>query len=309
MLRSSGSDSCEEFWVAGGYSDLVLPPEDAFWEAYGCGCITREYKYRCNFIIKCMHTAAPIPTEHPTPLTTTNTDIPTSSPTNDPTPAPTAEPTDNPTSVPTHEPSFEPTTSNPTQSPLEYECTPLELQPCGNTTGRVLLFDRDTNQDQITSNYYETKLYTEQKGYNFVANENMIIQEAGMTFINLASYQTIRVRLFDSSSLIYESDSQYGNGMTETTGSPRGDYYKFKNMNVQLIANQAYTLVFVIHCPATKTNRAEYPLCAPHFELYSINHLVTDTLNVYAYGEDYIPSTASDLYAPFVQVCYSLGML
>merc|ERR1719245_1486478 len=102
-----------------------------------------------------MHTAAPIPTENPVVMPTT--EVPTSAPTGDPTP------------VPTSSPSFQPTTNRPTQSPLEYECTALDLQPCGNTTGRVLSFNRDTNQEQITSNYYETKLYTEQKGYNFVA--------------------------------------------------------------------------------------------------------------------------------------------
>jgi len=309
MIRSSGSDSCDEFWVIGGYSDSVLPPKDAFWEAYECGCISREYKYRCNFRIKCMHTAAPIPTEYPTPPPTTNTDVPSSSPTDDPTPAPSADPSENPTSVPTFHPSLQPSTDNPTQSPLEYECTPLDLQPCGNTAGRVIRFDRDTNQSQITSNYYETKLYTEQKGYSFIPNENMIIFEAGMAFINLANYQTISVRLFESSSLIYESDSLPGNGMTEMAGSPRGDYYMFKNMSLQLIANQSYTLAFVIHCPATMDSRAEYPLCAPNFELYSINDLATDTLNLYAYGEEYIPPIKSDFYAPFVQVCYSLGML
>jgi len=235
--------------------------------------------------------------------------MPSRYPTVDPTPGPTTDPTENPTPVPTFDPSFQPTTKNPTQSPLEYECTPLDFQPCGNIAGRVVRFDRDTNPTQITSNYYETKLYTEQKGYSFVATENMIIYEAGMAFINLAYYQTISVRVFESSSLMYESDSIPGNGRTEMAGSPRGDYYQIKNMNVQLIANQTYTLVFVIRCPATKTNRAEYPLCAPNFEPYSINDLATDTLNLYAYGEDYMPPTSSDLYAPFVRVCYSLGML
>jgi len=310
MIRSLESDSCDEFWVVGGYSDLVLPPEDVFWEAYACGCISREYKYKCNFRIRCMHTMAPIPTEHPTYFpTAVATDDPTSSPTSHPTSVPTTTPTTDPTSTPTQTPTSQPTTASPTQSPLE--CTQLDLQPCENANTQAVLFtDREKNQDQITSNYYETMLYTEQKGYSFVAVEDMVLHEAGMAFINLATYQTISIRLFESSSLIYESDySLSGNGMTGTSGSPRGDYYKFQNMSVQLSANQAYTVVFVIHCPATKTSRAEYPLCAPNLEHYSIGGFATDTVNVYAYGEDYNMPTTSDFYAPFVRVCYSVGTL
>jgi hypothetical protein len=314
MIRSHNSDICEEFWVVGGYNDLVIPPTDVFWEAYNCGCISREYKYKCNFRIRCMQTKAPIPTENPTSLPTpmpVDTGIPTSSPTSDPSPTPTADPTPNPTVAPTNAPSFKPTTGTPTQSPLEYECVTLELQPCGNTTGRTLVFtERESNQSQITANYYETKLYTEQKGYSFVAAKDMVMYEAGMAFVNLASYQSVTVRVFDSTSLIYESDySLSGNGMTMTTGSPRGDYYTFKNMDVQLLADQKYTLVFVIHCPATQTSRAEYPLCAPHYETYSLEDFATGTLNVYSYGENYNLPTDSDLYAPFVQICYSTGAL
>jgi len=314
MIRSYNSDSCDEFWVIGGHSDLVIPPTDVFWEAYTCGCISRQYRYRCDFRIRCMQTKAPIPTEYPssppTPLPV-DTGIPTTSPTNDPVPAPTSDPTQTPTENPTSVPTFDPTTGSPTQSPLEYECKPLDLQPCSNTTARTVLFtERDTNQDQVTSNYYETKLYTEQKGYSFVASEDMVMYEAGMAFVNLASYQSITVRVYESSSLIYESDySLGGKGITVTTGSPRGDYYTFKNMNVQLLEDQEYTLVFVIHCPATQTSRAEYPLCAPNLEVYSIDNFATGTLNVYAYGEDYNLPTESDLYAPFVQVCYSPGTL
>lgn len=314
MIRSYNSDSCDEFWVIGGYSELVVPPTNVFWEAYTCGCISREYKYRCNFRIRCMHTKAPIPTENPSSPPTPSpikTGIPTSIPTIAPSPDPTSDPTPDPTSMPTHLPTYEPTTGNPTQSPLDYQCTTLELQPCGNTTGRTVLFtERDNNQSQITSKYYETKLYTEQKGYSFVAHEDMVMYEAGMAFVNLASYQSITVRVFDSSSLFYESDySLAGNGVTMTTGLPRGDYYTFKDMNVQLLADQEYTLVFLIHCPATQTSRAEYPLCAPHYEIYSIEDFATGILNVYAYGEEYDRPTDSDLYAPFVQVCYSRGTL
>jgi hypothetical protein len=309
MIRSYESDSCDEFWVVGGYSDLVLPPKHAFWEAYKCGCVSRDYKYRCNFRIRCMHTMAPIPTEFPTIIPTlVSTDLHSSSPTSNPTTFPTSEPTTNPTPVPSDNPSFQPTTSSPTQSPLD--CVPLDIQPCGNITGRGVHFtDRDNNRSQITSNYYETMLYTEQKGYSFVARENMVLHEAAMAFINLASYQTISVRLFDSS-LIYESDySLSGKGITGTTGSPRGDYYKFQNINIPLLANRTYTLIFVIQCPATKTNRAEYPLCAPNYEPYSVGDFATDTVNVYAYGVDYNLPTTSDLYAPFVRVCYSVESL
>jgi len=139
----------------------------------------------------------------------------------------------------------------------------------------------------------------------------MVMYEAGMAFVNLASYQSIVVRVFDSSDeLLFESDySIDGMGATKTTGSPRGDYYTFRNMNVQLYQDQIYTVVFVIHCPATKTSIAVYPLCAPHFEVYSIDDFGTGTVNVYAYGEDYLVPTESDLYAPFIRICYKDGTL
>lgn len=139
----------------------------------------------------------------------------------------------------------------------------------------------------------------------------MVMYEAGMAFVNLASYQSIVVRVFDSSeALLYESDySIDGEGMTETYGSPRGDYYTFRNMNVQLSEDEEYTIVFVVHCPATKSSKAEYPLCAPHFEVYSIDNFGTGIVNVYAYGEDYSVPTESDLYAPFIRICYSDGTL
>merc|ERR1719320_322069 len=265
VIRSHNSSGCDEFWVVGGYTDEVIPPADAFWESYSCGCVTREYNSRCNFRIRCMHTRAPIPTEHPTSsptLAPVDTELPSSTPTSVPTPSPTADPTSNPTPLPTDNPTFEPTTGSPTTSPVAYECTPLDLQPCGNETDRSVIFtERDDNQVQVTSNYYETHLYTEQKGYSFVTSEDVVMYEAGMAFTNLASYQSITVRVFNSTNLLYESDyPQSGKGVTRTTGSPRGDYYTFREMNVQLDADKEYTIVFVVHCPATKSSRAEYPL-------------------------------------------------
>jgi len=158
----------------------------------------------------------------------------------------------------------------------------------------------------MTSKYYETKLYTEQKGYSFVAEKDIVMYEAGMAFINLASYQSITVRVFDSSTLLYESDySLMGEGETDSTGTPRGDYYTFRNINVQLTANKQYTVVFVIYCPATKTSVAQYPLCAPHYDVYSISDFGSGVTNIYAYGDDYVLPTESDLYAPFVRICYA----
>merc|ERR550534_1416837 len=126
-----------------------------------------------------------------------------------------------------------------------------------------------------------------------------------MAFINLASYQSLNIHIFEF--IIIPSWSTYsiaGKGETHTVGTPRGDYYKFKNMNVQLHEGQEYTIVFIIHCPATKYSRAEYPLCAPHYELFTINDFGTGVNNVYAYGEDYILPTESDFYAPFIRICY-----
>merc|ERR1712142_976578 len=102
----------------------------------------------------------------------------------------------------------------------------------------ITFYERSEAQLQMTSNYYETKLYTEQKGYNFVSEKDMVMYEAGMAFTYLASYQSITVRVFESSTLLYESDySLPGQGETKTIGFPRGDYYTFGNMNVQLSAN------------------------------------------------------------------------
>lgn len=174
----------------------------------------------------------------------------------------------------------------------------------------MTFYEREDNQDQVTSNYYETKLYTEQKGYTFTASEDMIMYEAGMAFVNLASYQSITVRVFNENEMLYESDYSYdGNGATVTTGTPRGDYYTFRNLNVQLLSGKKYTVVFVVHCPATKTSRAEYPLCAPHYEVYSINNFGSSIVNVYAYGEEYVVPKESDFYAPFVRICYTPGTL
>merc|ERR1712142_1229634 len=220
-------------------------------------------------------------------------------------------PTSNPTDIPTVAPTADPSTATPTQSPVTYICTPVDLQPCTNITGRdVTFYEREDNQDQVNSNYYETKLYTEQKGYTFTASEDMIMYEAGMAFVNLASYQSITVRVFDENEVLYESDYAYdGNGITVTTGSPRGDHYTFRNINVQLHSGQEYTVVFVVHCPATKTSRAEYPLCAPNYEPYAIDDFGSSIVNIYAYGEEYEIPTESDLYAPFITICYTPGTL
>jgi len=311
MIRPYDSESCEEYWVVDGYSDQEMPPADAFWSSYGCACNSVDYKYRCNFRITCMQTRAPIPTEDPTSRPTdspVDTPSPTSDPTNIPTTDPTSVPTEEPTEAVTPSPTDAPTTSNPTASPLPYECTSIDLQPCINVTNRVVTFyERTENYAQMTSNYYETKLYTEQKGYSFVAEKDMMMYEAGMAFVDLASYQSITVRVYDSSeTLLYESDySISGLGETETTGTPRGDYYTFRNMYVQLYENEQYSVVFVIYCPATMTSTAQYPLCAPHHELYSISDFGTAAVNIYSYGEDYDVPTESDLYAPFVRICYA----
>jgi len=309
MIRPHGSESCEEFYYIDGYSDLHIPPVDAIWESFACGCYGAELQ-ECNFKITCMETKAPIPTEQPSsspspaPIETLS---PTEQPTGSPTPAPTESPTSEPTRIPSPVPTANPTTATPTQSPVPYECTPVDLQPCTNDTYRdVTFYEREDNQTQVTSNYYETKLYTEQKGYTFVASKDMIMYEAGMAFVNLAGYQSITVRVFNDTEILYESEYSYnGNGVTVTTGTPRGDYYTFRNMNVQLRGAQQYTVAFIVHCPATKSSRAEYPLCAPHYEVYSIGDFGSSIVNVYAYGEQYEVPTESDLYAPFVRICYA----
>jgi len=315
VIQQREPEGCSEFFVVDGYHTNEIPPENAFWDSYGCACSSTRLKYSCNFRISCMTTMAPIPTEYPTSRPTpapVDTSIPTSRPSDAPTHDPTKTPTENPTNQPSPSPTSKPTSDSPTQSPLPYDCTDIDLTPCVNVTDRIVTFyERTENQLQMTSNYYETKLYTEQKGYTFTAEKDMVMYEAGMAFVNLASYQSITVRVFDSSgTLLYESGySISGQGETETTGSPRGDYYTFRNMNVQLFEGQEYTLVFVVHCPSTKTSRAEYPLCAPHFEVFSIDDFGTGAVNVYAYGEDYILPSESDLYAPFVRICYTDGTL
>jgi len=310
MIRSRDSEICDEFWLVDGYGTFTIPPADAVWKAYGCACTDVKRKYECNFKISCMETMAPIPTPLPSSQPT-----PSPSDTNPPTPAPTAKPTNNPSehptqppsNTPTEHPTEQPTSGPPTQSPVPYSCVNIDMQPCFNITDRnVSFYERAENQTQVNSKYYETKLYTEQKGYTFTASKDMVLYEAGMSFISLASYQAVTVRVFDSSeSLLFEADySISGKGETHTSGTPRGDYYTFKNINVQLYNGQEYTIVFVIHCPATKNSRAEYPLCAPHYELFAIDDFGTGVYNVYAYGEEYILPTQSDLYAPFIRICY-----
>jgi len=309
MIRSRDSGICNEFWLVSAYGTFEIPPADAVWKAYGCACTDVKRKYECNFKVSCMQTMAPIPTTLPTPQPTPSpidTNLPTPTPTANPTDLPSETPTHPPTNTPTDHPTEDPTSAPPTQSPVPYTCVNIDLQPCFNVTDRnVSFYERTENQQQVNTNYYETKLYTEQKGYTFTAQKDMVMYEAGMSFTNLASYQAVTVRVFDSESLLFESDySISGKGETHTSGTPRGDYYTFKNINVQLYNGQEYTIVFVIHCPATKTSRAEYPLCAPHYELFAIDDFGTGVYNVYAYGEEYILPTQSDLYAPFIRICY-----
>jgi len=317
MLRPYDSESCEEFFIIGDDSDQHIPPENALWESYACGCTSLDLQTKCNFRVTCMHTKAPIPTEQPSdsptqaPIDTLSpSPVPTTLPSPDPTSLPTSEPTNSPSMIPTSQP----TSGMPTQAPVDYDCNTIDLQPCSNTTVRdVSFYERADNQSQVHTNYYETKLYTEQKGYTFVASQDMIMYEAGMSFVNLASYQSITVRVFvartsihHDSSLLYVSEYAYdGNGVTKTTGSPRGDYYTFRNINLQLYSGETYTVVFVVHCPATKTSRAEYPLCAPNHEVYSITDFASSIVNVYKYGEVVEIPTDSDLYAPFVRICYT----
>jgi len=317
MIRPFDAETCEEFFILGGHSDRHIPPENAFWESYACGCTSLDLQTECNFRVTCMHTKAPIPTEQPSHSPTPapiDTQSPSPSPTSLPSPVPTRPPTSEPTHSPTMDPTSQPTTGMPTPAPVNYDCNTIDLQPCSNTTVRdVTFYERADNQREVNSNYYETKLYTEQKGYTFVASQDMIMYEAGMSFVNLASYQSITVRVFaastslrHNSSLLYESDYAYdGNGVTKTTGSPRGDYYTFRNINLHLYSGETYTVVFVVHCPATMTSRAEYPLCAPHNEVYSIADFGSSIVNVYQYGEDYKIPINSDLYAPFVRICYT----
>jgi len=313
MIRLHDAETCEEFWLVEGSGTYEIPPANGMWKAYGCACVDVKRKYECNFKVTCMHTVAPVatPTAYPTSPPTVSpvdSDPPTPTPTVEPTNNPSEHPTLPPTNAPSENPTKAPTTTSPpTQSPVPYDCTTIDLQPCFNVTDRnVSFYERTENQQQVNSNYYETKLYTEQKGYTFTAEKDMVLYEAGMSFINLATYQSVTVRVFDSSeTLLFESAySISGKGETHTSGTPRGDYYNFKNMNVQLRDGEEYTIVFVIHCPATKSSRAEYPLCAPHYELFAIDDFGTKVNNVYAYGEEYILPSESDLYAPFIRICY-----
>jgi len=310
MIRLHDAATCDEFWLVDGYGTYEIPPANAIWKAYGCACMDVKRKYECNFKISCMHTMAPIPTSLPSSQPTpspVDTDPPSTAPTIRPTKNPSDNPTHSPTNAPSQHPTVAPTSAPPTQSPVPYDCTNIDLQPCFSITDRnISFYERTQNQTQVNSNYYETKLYTEQKGYTFTAEKDMVMYEAGMSFINLAAYQSVTVRVFNSSeSLLFESAySISGKGETNTAGIPRGDYYTFRNMNVQLSEGDEYTVLFVIHCPATKSSRAEYPLCAPHYELFAIDDFGDGVYNVYAYGEDYILPLESDLYAPFIRICY-----
>merc|ERR1719317_459437 len=230
MIRSHDSHVCDEYLTVHGYGTFEIPPTDSFWQAYGCACTDVKRKYECNLRITCLETMAPIPTSLPTPLPTPSpidTAPPTEAPTYEPSNNPTERPTLLPTLAPSETPTEEPSSSPPTLSPVPYDCTNIDMQPCYNTTNQIVTFYERTeneNQMQVNSNYYETKLYTEQKGYTFTAEKDMIMYEAGMAFVNMASYQSITVRVFDSSeSLLFESDySISGKGETHTTGTPRG---------------------------------------------------------------------------------------
>jgi hypothetical protein len=185
------------------------------------------------------------------------------------------------------------------------------MEPCSNWTN-VVYNDRDPPNQQQTTKYYETKLYSEQKGYSFTAQQDMVMYEAGMRFINLASYQSVTCLVYENHSgeMIYDAGYwQDGRGMTKEVGEPRGDYYEFKKMNLQLYKGLKYTVVFIIKCPHTETMRAEYPLCAPNHETYTIKGFGDDVLNIYQYGEEQIMPTETDLYAPFVKFCYTYGTL
>merc|ERR1719318_1236748 len=109
MIRKHDGETCDEYWVVDGYADDEMPPEDAFWDSYGCACNNVDYRYRCNFRITCMQTRAPIPTPDPTSRPTDapiDTPTPTASPTYTPTPNPTRAPTGTPTDEITPQPTF-----------------------------------------------------------------------------------------------------------------------------------------------------------------------------------------------------------
>jgi len=311
MIRPYDTDVCENYWVVHAPGTLLIPPEDAFWQAYGCACGEIKKRHECRFKVRCIHTKAPIPSPDPTPNPSPlPTPQPTGSPltTPDPTRGPSPTPTSNPTTPPTPEPTDVPTTASPTQSPVPYDCIEIDMEPCTNWTEKTYP-QRDVDKDKNNLKHWETKLYSEQKGYEFVATHDYALHEAGMAFINLASFHSIHVRVFetDSGDLLFNSTYQYGHGMTKTVGTPRGDYYTFRNMNVQLYEGVKYSIVFVVVCPHTQTMTAEYPLCAPSWETYTIRGFATDVRNVYQYTEVMQVPTDSDLYAPRIRVCYTKG--
>merc|ERR1719464_1207601 len=169
MIRPYNTEVCENYWVTHAPGTDLVPPEDAFWQAYGCACGEIKKKYECRFKIRCIHTEAPTAS----PFSTQ----PTKSPSRNPTPKPTALPSSAPTNMPT--------TPSPTLSPVPYDCVEIDMEPCTNVT-MITYPDRPTNQDQNNLKYWETKLYSEQKGYEFVAMDHYALREAGMAFINLA---------------------------------------------------------------------------------------------------------------------------
>jgi len=313
MGRPHNADCCDEFFTMEAYEDQQLPTEYALWDSNARDCSGLDSISECNLRITYMLTRAPVLKEHPSSSPTVahiSIDFPTLL-TPEPSPMPSREDTFMKTVSPTNDPTVQPATPTQTRASVPYDGTPVDLQPCTNVTVRDgTPHERSENQEQVTSNYYETKLYTEQKGYTFVASQDLVINEADLAFIKIANNQYISVCVFNDERLLYQSEYPYdGGGVTPTTGTAREDYYTCKNMNVQLYNAQEHTAGFVILCPTTKISRAVYPLCALQHEVYSIDDISISTVNVYAYGEDYVRPTESDPYAPFVRICTSSGVL
>jgi len=162
--------------------------------------------------------------------------------------------------------------------------------------------------------YNEARLYSEQKGYTFVPEEDTVVYQAGMRFTNLAEYQTVHLRIFDEDgSLMYQSRKIKGRGEASDSGPfGKSDYYMFKELGQQLLANRRYSFVFVIVCPYTREFMAEYPLYSSLDFEYGIDGFGSGIYNIFQYQPD--PSVIempkdSDLYAPFVRICYLSGDL
>jgi len=86
----------------------------------------------------------------------------------------------------------------------------------------------------------------------------------------------------------------------------------FDELDLQLEASRRYTFTFVIVCPYTREFMAEYPLYSSLDFDYDIDGFGSGIQNVFQYQPD--PSVIempkeSDLYAPFVRLCYLHGDL